>query len=555
MNSPASSSNSRPRLGRDEREVLLQHVLRLAGLYRLARTQLQPGFFRGADELPLQVVWTCACEALTLYTNDELPSDEQLSWAVIETHTRAYLERTAQGALYNVLCGPDGLFAWLFDANAALNEDWGRALLVRFVRERGVYDPLCDMIAALGRDEIPASIDSALDEFRQKDLAVAGLETETGRSAAPANYVPRKLHKTSTGIDFVDDFMNGGDAPCEVYTVLGAYSSGKTLFAAQLAYNKALIYQHLAEQGDPLRYCHVFHYEATYDEMLKRTWAHAAQIHTDSLEELDLEIANSSLLNSNTLSRRGQLKGYELRLFADEIGRYGIDNVDGEYERLQHAIELIRPNLVLHDFSGRGDNPMAGTGFIQEIAGALTRWANSGRQVGSVYIDYAGLCCRRFQMANNIRTEELRHLLTVFCDQCLRRLCGPFGCRVWIFHQFAGAKNDRSFGARLTRADAAECKSFGENAMFCFELGIKDQTTQALQFGCDKARRARGVEAPVLLYMRGELGTLVKASDLTMDQSTGKPVPLLEHNMIEFGALEDDVVSDVVDLSEEEEKE
>src|SRR5271155_4688657 len=98
-----------------------------------------------------------------------------------------------------------------------------------------------------------------------------------------------------------------------------------------------------AEQGAALRHACVFHYEAGYDEYVRRMWSHAARIHMNTMEDFDW----------NTLSTRGQHKDYELSLFGEEIAKIGLMNVDGERERLASATsEILAPNIQLFDFSG-----------------------------------------------------------------------------------------------------------------------------------------------------------------------------------------------------------
>jgi hypothetical protein len=286
--------------------------------------------------------------------------------------------------------------------------------------------------------------------------------------------------------------------------------------AAQACYQKALLFQQRHEEmGLPLEHCYLFHYEAGYDEMLRRLWSHAARIHKDELEQFSW----------GKLSRRGHLKPYEAALFAERARLRGAEQVDGEYERLQAAFARLRVNVHLHDFSGSDGNPAVGAGYVEEIAAALRREVDvKGRKVGAVYVDYVLLAARRHLQLHNRKTDDLRHYVGGFPDAVFRQVAGPFDCRVYLFHQMSAASNARSFGARFRSADGAESKGFAENLWFAFELGVPDRETGCVELFCDKARRARGRETPLLLRMRGEFNTFERAADMAVNPSTGRPV-------------------------------
>lgn len=516
-----SPTPSRPRLVRELRAVLLRHVLAFDDLFQAACERLESAYFHADQDIDLLLVWEAARAVLQRHCQNRIPEDRPLFWTMLDGELRGRLEAEPElSSLYGPLLF-DQLLPWLFDSTAPLNRDYGRTLLTDYLRERTIYDPLRNLIDSLG-NSVPESVNDVLQDFVSRDQQLGAIGAASGIRPTLEGYSTPQLDKSSTGIDFLDQMMSGGDAAGEVYVVLGAYGSGKTSLGIQKTFRKALQFQQEADQGKPLRDCHLFAYEATHDELRRRMWSHAAQVSTHSMENFDLA----------TLSRTGHLKPYELELFAPEINEHGLAGVSGEFERLQEVQPLLSRNIFLHDFTGYplpGKNVPSGlgVGYIGEITRVLTSYAQNGRHVGEVVIDYAGLCCRRYMMANNKRMEEIRYLLVQFADQVRRQIAIPFQCRVWFFHQLSGSANARTFGARIDATDSAECKSIGENVDFAFVIGPRHLETECMQLFCYKGRRSRLPPAPVLLRLRGEFNTLERAADMTVSATTGLPVPIV----------------------------
>jgi hypothetical protein len=517
---------TRPRLAKDEKDNLLRHLLRVPELFQAARDRLTAYHFDARAEADLRLVWLAATASAREYGHGSLPADPLTARAVLETKARALMDQDPLlAAACSHLCDDNGLFAWLFSDTAALDREWGRQLLLRFLEERDVSDRLTQLVTAAAGNPL-TDLPAFLTDLQAAQGRVALLSREPGYWAAPEGYEPPTLHKASTGLPWLNVYMNGGDAPGEVYGLLGAFGSGKTLFAVQAAVAKArqLLVEHAAGgPGHVLRHACVFHYEAGRDEFVRRVWSNAAQIDSNTLE----------VFNAATLSTRGHLKPYELELFAPDIAARGLANVDGECERLEQVkAELLRRNLRLFDFSGPKEAPEQGTGYVDEIAAALEQEERNGRPPGVVFVDYAGIACKRYIRSKNLRIEEMRHLVGGFGDECRRKIAARFGCRVWVLHQLSGEANKRSFRATQSHADAAESKSFAENLWFCFELGTKDPGTGITQLHCSKQRRATGLAAPPLLKIDGPLQRLLPVSGYVLDAHSAAPVPAAYHHVL-----------------------
>lgn len=512
----------RHRISRAQKEIIFRHILRFQSLWDLAKAHLRTSFFDPVDEIDLETVWRAA-KIVVKQSGDRLPEDSTVTWAFLAGQVQAIAECQSERVtpqLLSWIVDPSGLLDRWFSTDAGLNEDSARALLLLFFQEKEVFDPLCAVISSIDTGKIPERLPEMLKMLQNRDSAISSSTKRTARSAAPLDYVRPSIVPESTGLSYFDDLMNGGDVGGEVYGILGANGSGKTLTAVQSAFAKSLVYQHAHDTaGKSLRTCHIFHYEAGYDEIMTRLLSCAAKVKFDRL----------SISGLDHLSRRGNLNPYEKELFRKEIAQFGIANVDGEYERVMQARCLLNRNIKLHDFSG-SDDPSVGVGYVEEIARSLAyEVRHHNDSIGSVYIDYVGLCCRRHLLHNQKDVDRLfRHSVTNFADACHKQIAKPFNCRVWLFHQLSGEANRRQFGARLTHADSAESKSFGENLWFVFILGPRHPKTDVLELQFSKARRAPGMTTPPLLKMRGDINMMEIAADFTVDQVQGVPIAKAE---------------------------
>jgi hypothetical protein len=340
------------------------------------------------------------------------------------------------------------------------------------------------------------------------------------RELAPSGWQPKPQKKFSTGVEFLDKMLGGGQADGEVYGILGAYGSGKTVLGVQIATQTAVaqVMQKnlLAMQGKTYepRHSYLFHYEAGEEEIRVRSWSHLCSIPWTELQEFDMSKLSSTAKGP---------KPYESDRFKEKIES---GTFLGEQERLK-GLSLYENYIHLVDMSGPPDSPKRGTGYVQEIAQILATWTK-GQSIGVVVIDYAGLCSRRYMNANNLPHDRLRHLVGNFGDECRRLIASPFSCPVWVMHQLAAAQNKRSPSSKQHHSDAAEAKNFAENLWFSFQMGVPEDVSRCLSMTCTKARRA-GIPTPAVLRIDGAFSTMVDASkDFFFDELQGKFVSVTE---------------------------
>lgn len=509
-----------PRLGPLQRKNVLRHVLSFQPLYDRAYTDLKDSYFDQPGDSCLWHIWRAVKYIVKSHFNNKLPSPDIL-WALIPGQIEASVlagevDLSVEDEVDIV--ADNGILHYLFADNHGLDYRAGEILYAQLLKEKLVYDQIVSM-AAQCNDVVPVDIHKQIERIQVNDRFVRSMQSSSARSAAPEEIEDEGIGKETTGLTFLDDMMNGGDAPLEVYGIMGAYGSGKTTIAVQACVQKALYFQSEAAPNKAPRSCHLFFYEASYNEIVRRVWSHAAQIDRSTIERFNGK-------NWEILSTQGKLAPYEYTRFAKQIGDMGVESVLGEYERFLLAKERINKNVVLHDFSGMSSKNSAqtyGQGYVDEIAASLHRYREeTGMEIGAVYIDYVLIACRRYSDFKNFREERLRHLITNFPGECLRQISGPFNCRVYMMHQLTGAANARNFNATFTNADSGESKQFPENLMFNFVLGPRDKETGCIKLHLTKHRRGPDKQ-PVLLLLDGATGTFSVADDYAVDKATGKP--------------------------------
>jgi hypothetical protein len=484
-----------PRVAEAQKGWLLAYLLRDREIFRDGACHLKPEFFDIATEPDCHLLWIAACSLAKRFGEQALFENPTQARNVLEAEAKAYAESHRDEFLPDcweiLFAQPHGLVAWIYSLKPEeMHAPYGRELLIHFLRERSVQEPLRRLVAKADGGVI-ADFPAIVLDLQQKEQEIDCLQPGIAESIFPEGWEPKTLGLYPTGVPFIDKVMHG-QAPGEVYGVLGAYGSGKTTLAVQLvcqtAKTELLAVDSGAKPLEKLRHAFLFHYEASRDEICVRLLSHAAQIPQDKIQQW----------GKYPLSRAGHLDDYEKMRFASQIEKLGIEKIAGESERLARARLRLQRNVLTADMSGPPGRPAQGSGHIGEIAIELARNARLGRKPGIVVIDYAGVCCDRYLASRNLPYGALRHLLKQFASECRRQIAAPFETPVWIMHQLSGEANSRTHATKQHHTSAADCKSFAENLDFAFNLGTKDETHGALYFTNSKARRCRTGE-PVLL--------------------------------------------------------
>jgi hypothetical protein len=482
------AQKKRPRLGPAERQYLLTHLLRMPALFAAARGRLRPADLLDVDRA-FAACWQAAL-AVADRSGGRLPEPPAAARLVVEAETHKAVEGdpTTFGPVSDQVLGTPGVRGLLDTAYAveatALSEPHARGYLALLLEEVTVYRRLHRYVEDW-EGWVPEDLDPFLEQLNAQRLAVAGLTTSAALDPFPGYYVLPDSGCFTTGVGFLDRLMDGGQAPGEVYVLLGATKSGKTTLGVKLAVEGARHQQLVARAsgGRPADWLYFGYEEVVRPLMHHRVWSYAAVIDGHTFRH---NLPLSSL-------ERGDYKDYERARWAGAFAR-GLP-VAGEAERLEAArAELGGKNLVLVDFAGGVEGQ--GLGGIDEIARTVALHAQEGRRTSGVVTDYAGLAVERMIMGRNLDPkQEFRHLER-FVNEIRVKVAAPYRCAVWVLHQLHGDEAKRSPGARLHHTNARGSRNIADNAAFAFALGNIDPSSNCLVVNCTARRRPPGRGRP-----------------------------------------------------------
>jgi hypothetical protein len=500
----------------EERLFMMAFILRLPELFAQAATHFKAQLFSESDEPHLRLLWRVIAGILKQHGTTRFFVNKDQTWNMLSAECSAYIAAhpTELPEVYREqLLGdaPQGFLAWTFNLQEKeLVKLWGQELIIRFLEERWVQDPMRRAIDGAGNQTL-ANLNSILREVREREALVTSLTGSESEEVIPDGWIPQAITLVPTNVPFIDKILNGGDAAKETYGVLGAFKAGKTTLAIQIVSGTARY--ELGQRGrnpdHELRFGYMFTYEAGADESRSRIISHMARI------------SRATLMNwgKEPLSTAGNYKPYELAAFKAEIEecqRAGVP-FGGEKERYEAAKQHMQ-QLRIFDMSGPIANPKQGSGGLDEIAMKLDQEAQHGRKPRRVVIDYAGLCVNRFCSEHGVNNPSERfQALNTFGYDTLRKIAVPYDCSVWIMHQLSGQANKATWAKKQSHADAAGGASFAENLVTCFQLGIPHPTHKGSYFSCGVSRRT-DVGEPILVRLDGLLGTIRDASSELLDR-------------------------------------
>lgn len=485
------------RLTTQQLDYCMLHILRNSELFSYARQHLKAMDFSLVTEARYALLWAAAL-ATAERSNGILP--EPGAELAVAMDLTSKIDNSAGGEFTPEAAESSiDLLAWIFGFELdQLNPAYYKIMVQDLIVERTIIGAMSrDMTLArdIGR---PVDILKSLENYNQKLQSVLLDHSKVGQTAFPANIRPKKLGKFSTGELFMDSYMNGGQAPGEVYVILGPTGLGKTTMAVMLTVSTARVWNGAFLKGvipAPKISC-FFTWEQDLERLRHRFWAFAAKIDSSRLELFADE--------ATELSTRGHLEAYELLEFADQIrADGGPDRFEGEYERLQGAVQELGDCVSIFDFSGAAENPRLGEGGLDEVAAVLHGMQKEGKDIGVVVLDYANAAVRRMLAAKGEDPSNMRHYLANFCNECRSKIAIPFKCPVWVLNQLNTESNRKAPTAEQHHSYASECGNFAENAWFAFVFSTKDKVNNTCRLYCSKERRAKGDLPPVILKIEG----------------------------------------------------
>lgn len=510
------AERARPLSGR-EKEAMLAVLVRNKQAFETFREVITAESF-GALDVHLALVWQLTCDYHSKY--EKLPGRGilvALAETQIEDNPELITDTEELSALIDVIFDDK---EWGTDLSTSdTDRQWATDVAKRFLQERLAAE-VQQSIRGEGRFE------ASLPEFFSAKLALAeyieGLET---------NNVSLDLFEDgwdsnggiaihTTHLEFLDHFMSGGDAPGEVYGLMGPFGSCKTTVAIMRAVEgaRAAEARQSEEQGQGRwGYSFFFSYEAPKTELRIRIMSYAARIDRGRLERMDQTGVKS-------LSTSKKLEKYEKKLFYKQLKASKF--VPGERGRTKLVKPWLNRHLIAVDMTGTDKTrPGAGGGYVDEVRRMVT-WELRRRKnllasqgifvepyAACIVIDYVGLMCWNYLQAQGHKDDRmLRHLVGKAPSVFRNKVALHFKCPVYLIHQLSGAANDKSSGARLSHTDAAEAKNFGENLDFCFIVGPPNGEL-LFQFINSKHRRS-GAHDPLIMRLRGELSRIESTGEM-----------------------------------------
>lgn len=362
-------------------------------------------------------------------------------------------------------------------------------------------------LATQDENTMSVFLDTAFKNYNE--IALTGYSTNRTLTFGSAWDITDPIEFTTTGIAFLDKYLNGGTVPGEVYGFMAPYGTCKTTVAVMLwclaakqAYQETLI-----SDSDKIGLSVLVSYEAPLSpELRHRALMYSAQVHRDSLN-----LMGKQGINGLSDDVENPLP-YENLLFKQQIA----DQVFlPERQRVDSVIGWLNEHTLCLDFSGADPaNPRAGYGGIQEILQRIKlELRNRGNQyyVKNLIIDYLGVMVDRDSSIKTKKDSEDHKLLQATVARIGREIAKPFKCPVWVVHQLSGSANAvLNVSKTLHHTDAKGSKSVAENMDFAFVVSNLNLDSMG-KIACTKQRRAKRLP-PTVIQVEGEFN-LVKSPD------------------------------------------
>ena len=399
-------------------------------------------------------------------------------------------------------------------------------------------DNLRESLAAQDENSMAVFLDTAFKTYN--DIALTGYSTNKKLTFGDAWDVSSPMLFTTTGIGFMDKYLNGGTVPGEVYGFLAPYGTCKTTIAVMLwclaakqAYQEVLINPDEPKKGLSV----LISYEAPLSpELQHRAIMYAAQVHRDRLDLMGLSGLESLSDDPD------DPQPYEKILFKQQI----VDEVFiPEKQRIGNVVSWLNDHTLCLDFSGSDpDFPGAGYGGLNEIMHRIKlelRNRGDNYYIKNVMIDYLGLMVDRDSTTKGKKEVEDHKAYQAAIARISRELAKPFKCPVWVFHQLSGTANAvLNISKQLHHTDAKGSKSLAENMDFAFVVSNLNSDAMG-KIACTKHRRYKRLP-PTVIQVSGEYN-LVTAPDNFYLDAKGNIVD--KSIMASAGAMAVDDFSDI----------
>ena len=423
------------------------------------------------------------------------------------------------------------LVAWSTQASMLLVEDT-RSMVKAWLRERRIWNPRSRGLVSRHSALQPGQIEDLLSNAVQARDQLHRIDINPVVSAWPEQFKDDHVIVETTGLQWMDDWMDGGDAPGEVNGLLGPTGVGKTTIACNIAVAKAKVERAKSiASGKPPRVVYLMSYEQAGVEIRKRLWCCAGQVKNSEFTFNDFSRLSSEAAQN--------WKPYEHDLHREMFGENAAQNrMSGEMDRLMAQKPILEHGIRIVDLSGMTPQSLPGNGFVDEMAALISadqqKCGNPG--VALVIVDYVLLAAERYMSEKKIDEGKLRHVIRRFVDETRSKVAGKYGCAGWLLHQLNKDGNDGSPTKKTSHTQASEGSAFAAFLTFCASFGTKDELSSCTLLRFTKRRRAGDVRDTQILHIRGEMQVIEDGNEnFVIDDHQGRILKRSEAAQIHGG--------------------
>lgn len=413
--------------------------------------------------------------------------------------------------------------------------------LLKSFKSDMLYDEIREEVLGSGQNtpRLVEYLEQRYQAARQIEAVYADATTELFAEGWDAN--PSILELRSTGLAFLDEMLNGGEAAGEVYGLVAPFGSCKTTLAIQMACERATMsyetwQQQMRERRRRLRRAqrqgrtlklprpklgvvYMFIFEDSVEQMRVRALSYKAQIPQDRLRDLR-ELSDDP---ENRID-------YERVEFESEFAE-GLE-VPTELERIRATTRQLNDTFAVICMTGQGEEGRdLGGGGPREIRDIIEEDLKRRRDklkcpvfVETIIVDFVAAAVERQAMLEGWREEQIRRATTAYPLHCVNELGVPFKTSVWCLHQLNGTANGLAPGLIPKGTDTKDSKTFKQHLHGLITVGSKDNQNLCV-FNMDKARRGDTNITPHIIRIEGAMSRIRAVShEWALDRASGQIV-------------------------------
>lgn len=332
------------------------------------------------------------------------------------------------------------------------------------------------------------------------------------------------LQLRTTTFPWMDELMDGGEAPKEVYGIIAPFGTCKTTTANQAVVNKATnaYTKFEVDNHNGIELTVLVAYETPAEETRYGMLGYSAEIPRWRLKELgSIEDYSHNLVT---------MRDYEKNLAANLALAQAFD---GDMTVMRSELDRSRDLEALDDFilflnavedvpNKPGQERVRKLG-LSDIAFAIEKrceelqkkYPNVEIRVGSIYIDYVNAGIKNMMNLSAEDWSTLRMHIASFPINCKTKLAIPFNSSIYLYQQFNGQAQRIPYAAPMHHSLAGECTTFAENLAFCLCIGNKSpESLVAVQ--ATKTRRGP-LKDPIVIRIDGAMNRVLYEPDMRVN--------------------------------------